>query len=134
MISRRALIHRARLLTWMQAQDVRDAYGERVVEGEPTPGPWVAARVTLRGGPAAGQRRNATTVAVTAKTAYELLLAPVDEFGAPVEVPAAGGVWETDCEVLGSPTLHLESAGETLTNGRRPYGYLAYGGKPGDGA
>lgn len=118
-----ALIHRARLLT--RAAGARNAQGEKV-DAAPVAGPWFRARLMERGGPASKRRRRPPegTDAVV-KRGYELLASPVDLAGAAVVLTASSLV-ETDCPILGSPTLELDGKPEKLTNGVRHIGWMSY--------
>lgn len=125
------LIHRARVVGERQGVS-RNGQGE--YESEPVWGPWIAARVMERGGVAAKARRFATSTAAVAERGYEVLLDTVDVNGNAVEVPAAGAVLETDCDVLGSPTIALSGIPEILNNGDELIAILCYGDIPKDSA
>lgn len=85
-----------------------------------------------RGGVALKSRRAPETTAAVVQRGYEVLLDTVDETGASVDPPGAGAVLETDCDVLGSPTIVLSGAPELLNNGAEMIAILCYGDVPKD--
>lgn len=97
------------------------------------PGPWFAARVMERGGPAGKSRRRPDGTDARVARGYELLADAVDESGAPV-VLAASNLVETDCPILDSPSFELASRPEKLTDGVEHIGWLAYSVMPSDAA
>jgi hypothetical protein len=124
------LIHRARILS--KVRGTRNAQGERPVTPG-TPGPWFDARLMERGGPAGKSRRRPEGTDARVARGYELLADAVDEAGAPV-VLSASDVVETECSVLGSPTIELSTKPERLTDGEELIGWLAYSVDPSDAA
>jgi len=124
-----ALIHRARLVGQKRGA-VRSAQGSYA--REPIEAPWIPARVMERGAVAAKSRRGQQTTEARVQRGYELLIGPVDEDGAPVEKPTASARFETDCPILGNPTIELSGEPEVLTNGVDLIGYMAYGDVPGE--
>lgn len=124
------LIHRARLLP--RGRTARNAQGE-YEEAAGAAGPWFAARLMERGGPASKSRRRPQSTEAVVERGYELLADTVDQAGGPVVLTASSLV-ETDCEVLGSPTLELSTRPEKLTNGVDHIGWLAYAAAPSDAA
>jgi hypothetical protein len=126
---RTALIHRARLVSRTR--------GARNVEGEyplaPAPGPWFKARLMERGGVAAERRRRTNSTDAKVSRGYELLVDTVDETGAAVTI-SASSIVETDCPILGSPTLELEGEPERLNNGTLAIGWVAFAQKAKDAA
>lgn len=127
---RGALIHRARLVGRRTVAGPPNVLGE--VETEEFAGPWIRARVMERGSVAAKGRRSPETTAARVERGYEVLLDFVDLAGAPVAKPTASAVFETECAVLGNPTVHLSGEPEVLTNGVRLIGYLCHGDVPKD--
>lgn len=103
--------------------------GSRTDQGDyesiPDDGPWFAARLMERGGPASKVRRRENSTDAKVPRGYELLVAPKDENGDAVVI-TTGAVVQTECPVLGSPTIELSTAPEVLTNGRRLIGYFAF--------
>lgn len=124
------LIHRARLLT--RARGARDAQGQYAA-GDPVPGPWFAARVMERSGPAAKGRRRPSGTDSRVARGYELLADAVDEAGAAV-VLSASDLVETECAILDSPSFELDVKPEKLTDGVEHIGWLAYSVVPSDAA
>lgn len=61
---------------------------------------------------------------------YELLLGAVDENNDPVAKPTASDVFETDCPILGNPTIPLAGDPEVLNTGTDLVGYDCYGEVP----
>lgn len=122
-----ACIHRARQVGTVRGS-TRSAQGE--YERVPFTGPWVPARVMLRG--AVSPKSRGANVSTEARTVrgYELLLEAEDETGAPIDAPTANSVFETDCPVLGNPTITLNGEPEWLNNGDELFGYMAYGDVP----
>jgi hypothetical protein len=104
-----ALIHRARLIH--RVRGARSPQGEYAMTV--APGPWFGARLMESGGVAAETRRRPGSTEARVARGYELLAGPVDETGATV-VLSASSVVETDCPVLGSPTLELSGDPEKL--------------------
>lgn len=126
------LIHRARVVGQART-GTRNEQGE--MEEVPDTGPWILARVMERGGVAPGSRRSQFSTAERVSQGFEMLLDTVDdETGADVDVPVAGSTWETDCPVLGSPTLTLSGDGDTLNNGSELIAYDCYATVPKDRA
>jgi hypothetical protein len=125
-----ALVHRARRVDRVAGE--RDDEGE--YELEDRPGPWFAARLMERGG-VGGRDRRRGGQATDARTerGYELLAGPVDEAGAPL-VLEAGDLVETECPVLGSPTVELAGRPEKLNQGDEHIGWVAYATVAGDQA
>lgn len=123
-----ALVHRARLLE--RVVGTRNAQGER--ETTVVAGPFFRARLMERGAAREGRRRQSSTDARVAR-GYELLASPTDENGELVVLTASCEV-ETDCPVLGSPTIQLDAQPELLTNGTERIGWAATGVKVGDAA
>jgi hypothetical protein len=123
------LIHRARLLT--RARGARNGQGEYEDSDPPTPGPWFAARLMERGGPADKRRRGQTDARVP--RGYELLTDTTATDGTAVVLTASSLV-ESECAILGSPTLELSGAPEKLTDGVEHIGWFAFAVKPGDAA
>ena len=64
---------------------------------------------------------------------YELLTNPLAIDGTPV-VLSASDLIETDCPLLGSPTVELSGEPEKLNNGKRHIGYMCYAVAPKDRA
>lgn len=128
---RSALIHRARVIGQRRGA-TRNAQG--AYEQEPFTGPWIPARLMERGGVAAKARRGQEAVEARVDRGYELLLDFEDETGATVDRPTASSVFETDCPVLGSPTVELNGEPELLNNGADMIGYCCYGDVPKDRA
>ena len=130
---RSALIHRARQVGSRRAPTRSD---QGSYDTEPTTGPWIPARLMERGGVAAKSRPGGQQPSSEARVqrGYELLLGPVDENGDATERPTASAVYETDCAVLGSPTIELSGDPEVLTNGTALIGFLCYGDVPKDRA
>ena len=96
-------------------------------------GPWIPARVMERGGVSAktrGSDGGETSTEARVSRAYELLLGSQDETGIPVARPSASATFETDCPILGSPTIPLDGDPEVLNNGTDLIGYLCYGEVP----
>jgi hypothetical protein len=122
-----ALIHRAREVGWTRGS-TRSAQGEYQQVAEL--GPWIPARLMGRGGVAPKTRAANVSTEAGVQGAYELLLGPVDEDSNPIQAPTASSVFETDCPVLGSPTISLNGEPEILTNGADLYGFLCYGDVP----
>jgi hypothetical protein len=122
-----ALIHRARLVGQERA-------GSRTAQGEfPTvlvTGPWIPARVMERGGVATKARGGQDSTEARVARSYELLLGASDEMGGPVALPTGSSVFETDCPILGSPTIPLDGDAELLNNGTDLIGFLCYGDVP----
>lgn len=121
------MIHRARVISRERA--ARNAQGE--YESEPVTGAWFNARLMQRGGVNAKQRREGTGGDARVVRGYELLAQPNDENGDPV-VLSASALVQTDCPLLGSPTLELSGEPEKLNNGTRHIGWMAYADKPKD--
>lgn len=93
-------------------------------------GAWIPARVMERGGVAAKARGAQASTEARVARSYEMLLGSEDENGAAVEQPTASSVFETDCPVLGSPTIPLDGDPEVLNDGDTLIGYLVYGDVP----
>ena len=87
-----------------------------------------------RGGVAAKARRRPQTSDARVERGYEILLDTVDVDGFAIEKPKATAIVETDCPVLGSPTIQLSGEPEALNNGVDLIGYMAYGDVPADAA
>ncbi len=127
-----ALIHRARVVTVVRASG-RDAQGSRQeTAGAPVAGPWVAARVLELGGPPRGRRRSPNSSAAQVVHAFEVLFGAELESGEPWAGPPPGARIQTDCGVLGNPTIDLDGRAETLNDGEDVIGYRAFGDVPGD--
>lgn len=124
---RSALIHRARLVGSRKGvtRDAQGSYGR-----EPVQGPWIPARVMERGGVAGKSRARENSTEARVVRGYELLLYTTDEHGDPVDKPTAAAVFETDCPVLGSPTIALSGEPEVLNNGVDLIGYSCQGDVP----
>ena len=123
------LIHAARFE--VRTKGARDAQGERALSA-PGFSAWVDARLMERGAVAARTRRRAgMSSEARVGRGYELLLGPIDRAGAAIE-PKAGDIVQTDCPVLGSPTIELDGEPERLNNGEETIGWLAYATKPKD--
>jgi hypothetical protein len=84
-----------------------------------------------RGAVASKRRREpeATTEA-RVERGYEILLDFIDLAGDPVQKPTAAATFETDCPVLGDPTITLSGEPEHLTNGVREIGWMCWGDVP----
>lgn len=130
---REALIHRARQVGHRKLE-TRNAQG--AYDTAPFTGPWIKARVMERGAVAPKRRREPEqTTGARVERGYEMLLDSIDDdSGAPVAKPPASAVFETECEILGNPTIELSGEPETLTNGVALIGYMAYGDVPKDRA
>lgn len=124
-----ALIHRARLI--VRTVGARDAQGEKSLTV--APGPWFRARLMERGGVSAESRRRANSTEARVARGYELLADTIDAAGQPV-VLSASSLVETDCPILGSPTLELDGQPEKLNNGVDFIGWMAYAAKAKDAA
>lgn len=126
-----ACIHRARQVGTSRGAS-RNAQGE--YERDAVVGPWIPARVMLRGSVTPKTRGANTSSEARVAQGYELLLAPADETGAPFDDPTASMVFETDCAILDSPTLELNGEPERLNDGVQLIGWLCYGDVPLDRA
>lgn len=124
------LIHRARLL--VRSRGPRDPQGEYPLS-EPVPGPWFSARLMERGAVAPERRRRTSGTDARVARGYELLADMVDEAGAPV-VLSASALVETDCPLLGSPTLELDGEPERLNDGEEMIGWMCFAQKVKDAA
>lgn len=123
------MIHAARFE--VRERGARNAQGERELT-DPVYSAWVDARLMERGGVSARTRRRAQMSSeARVGRGYELLLEPVDRAGAPI-APKAGDVVQTDCPILGSPTIELDGEPENLNDGEEPIGFLCYATKPKD--
>lgn len=122
-----ALIHRVRLLRFPKAEaGERNDQGEYARPAEPDPGPWVEARVMVPRGSQAKRRRGQDSTAAAVTAAYEVLIAPtvrVDAVEQPVVITASS-ILETDCPVLGSPTIEMVGRPELLNDGEDPIGWF----------
>lgn len=120
-----ALIHRARWVGYERGT-TRNDQGE--VAQVAVTGPWIPARLMERGGVSSKARSGSGGASAEARVArsYELLLGAVDETGVPVTFPTASAEFETDCPILGSPTIPLDGDPEVLNNGVDLIGYLIY--------
>lgn len=118
-----ALIHRARLVG-SERGSTRSAQGE--YERVPVTSPWIPARLMERGGVAAKARGTGGSTEARVVRSFELLIGAEDESGAAVEEPTASGLYETDCDVLGSPTVVLSGDPELLNDGDDLIGFLCW--------
>lgn len=119
-----ALIHRARWVGYERG-NTRNAQGEYAQVA--TTGPWIPARLMERGG-VSSKARGTSGGGAEARVArsYELLLGAVDVNRQAVVFPTASAEFETDCPILGSPTIPLDGDPEVLNNGKDLIGYLIY--------
>lgn len=129
-----ACIHRARLVLPARAT-VRNAQGEydEPDTDEAPRGPWFAARLMETTGAPAKNRRQPGSADARVVEPYELLAMPAAEDGSPVELTASSLV-ETDCPLLGSPTLLLAGRPEKLNDGETHIGWRALANVPADAA
>jgi hypothetical protein len=123
------LVHRARLVGRRRGP-VRDAQGAYVTE--PTASAWFDARVMRRGSVAPKTRRRPGAGSDARVVAgFEVLADTIDDDGHDVVLTASSRL-ETDCPVLGSPTLELSGEPEPLNDGTNLIGWLAYADLPKD--
>jgi hypothetical protein len=125
-----ALIHRARLLTYPKS-GARDAQGEYGRPAEPEAGPWIDARIMRSRGSSSKRRRAPDATEAVVNLPFEVLVAPTvlvpDGAGGVVEeaVELTGSaILETDCPVLGDPTLELSGTPELLNDGEDRIGWF----------
>jgi hypothetical protein len=122
-----ALIHRARFLTWPA-----DRAGARGAQGEyerppvvPDRGPWIDARIMRTRGSQSKRRRAQEATEANVTVPYEVLLAPEVTVGGVTQAVTltASAILETDCPVLGNPTLELAGEPEPLNDGEGLIGW-----------
>lgn len=124
------LIHRAHLVGFTRGPRRND---EGAYDDVPYEGPWFAARIMeVTNAPAKGRRRPESTDA-RAVAPYEILADAVDEDGVPVVLTASSRL-ETECDVLGSPTLELAGKPEKLNDGEEHIGWYGRANVPKDAA